>query len=210
MDAVLNARLGGWTQTFLALDDIAKAAARREHSMLTNACVICGKQGCRAENHTKSEKRPTPQTIVPEPAPKRVCLPPKPSAASPKPEHVPICKRVCILGRDYTTLTWYLGKKANESQLEKAGSHRFTRAIELSGGDTKTLKDFSSSTQARPSELLPARQNLPSDWVQTVCPAARSKGKDFVWLRRADDPTNFRQILLPCDELPKVFQNKSC
>ena len=98
-------------------------------------------------------------------------------------------------------------KKAYDSQHDRAASHGFSRAVELYGGDTKTLKDFLSSTATRPSEMLPARQNLPMSWVQTVCPAARSKGKDFVWLRRVANPTNFRHILVPCDELAKLFEN---
>ena len=97
-------------------------------------------------------------------------------------------------------------KKANDSQHDRAAPHGFSRAVEFYGGDTKTLKDFLSSTATRPSEMLPARQNLSTPWVQTVYPAARSKGKDFVWLRRVANPTNFRHILMPCDELAKLFE----
>ena len=65
------------------------------------------------------------------------------------------------------------------------------------------MKDFVSSTAALPPELLPARRSLPTNYVQT---AARGKGKGFVWLRRVEDPSNFRQVLQPCEELAKIFK----
>ena len=46
-------------------------------------------------------------------------------------------------------------------------------------------------------------------WLQSVCPAARSKGRDFLSLRRVDVPTNFLQTPLPCDGLATVFKTPS-
>ena len=187
--------------------------------MLKGSCLVCGKQECRAEHRAAPPKRVMTPTIATQPAPKRLCVQsavsPTPSTATPSRNQssatIPICTRVCILGREYSTLKWHLGKKTNDSQLERAANHGFSRAIELSGGDTHTLKsrELVSSSAARPPELLPGRQNLPTTWMQSICPAARSGGKDFVWMRRATDPSKFRQVLLPCDELAKVFENKS-
>ena len=85
----------------------AKVHAQREHRMLQGSCLVCGKQTCRVELQATPQKRPMPQTTVTPPSPKRLCVP---EAASLAAEQVPICKRVCILGRDYTTLNWHLGK----------------------------------------------------------------------------------------------------
>ena len=125
-------------------------------------------------------------------------------------EPPPSYARVCVLGREYTTLKWFLGRKTNDAQLAKAVQYGFTRAIELSGGDSKTLqkREMVSETAARPPELLPSRQNLLSDWVETICPSLRTKGRDFLWVRRVAKPSHFRHLLLPCDELVQCFQQK--
>ena len=142
------------------------------------------------------------------PSPKRPCVQ---TAATPSPpvlEPPPSYARVCVLGREYTTLKWFLGRKTNDAQLAKAVQYGFTRAIELSGGDSKTLqkREMVSETAARPPELLPSRQNLLSDWVETICPTLRTKGRDFLWVRRVAKPSNFRQVLLPCETSCSCFQ----
>ena len=160
------------------------------------------------------------ETTAPKTLHKRACGPPVVSPVAR--ENALVCSqnassphqaipRVCVLGREYTTLKWYLGKKTNDSQLSRVTDYGFTRALELWGGDSKTLmaREFVSSTAAQPPELLPSRQNLPSDWVETACPTMRGRGKEFVWAQRAPKPSNFRQILLPCDELAQVFKTKS-
>ena len=218
LDAVLCGRLGGWAQTFLTLDETAKANAQREYRMLQGSCTVCGKKNCRAELHDVSQKRPPPETTVPLPPPKRPCVQTvvMPSSS----DHVrsqaqvleppPSYARVCVLGREYTTLKWFLGRKTNDAQLARAVQYGFTRAIQMSGGDSKTLqvREMVSSTAARPPELLPSRQNLLSDWVETICPSLRTKGRDFLWVRRVAKPSHFRHLLLPCDELVQCFQQK--
>ena len=118
--------------------------------------------------------------------------------------------RVRVLQEDYTVLTWLFGRKPNESQLKKATEYSFTRSVELSGGDAKTLKgkDMVSATAANPPDLLPGRQRLVSTWTKSACSTIRSKGEEFVSVRRVSDITSFRQMLLACDELEACFAKR--
>ena len=155
--------------------------------MLKGSCLVCGKQECRAEHRAAPPMRVMTPTIATQPAPKRLCVQsavsPTPSTATPSRNQssatIPICTRVCILGREYSTLKWHLGKKTNDSQLERAANHGFSRAIELSGGDTHTLKsrELVSSSAARPPELLPGRQNLPRLGCSLFAPRLAVEGK---------------------------------
>ena len=158
--------------------------------MLQGSCTVCGKKNCRAELHDVSRKRPPPETTLPLPPPKRprlqtVVMPSSSNHVRSQTqilEPPPSCARVCVLGREYTTLKWFLGRKTNDAQLARALQYGFTRAIELSGGDSKTLqvRDMVISTAARPPELLPSRQNLLSDLVETICSSIRGRGRDFL------------------------------
>ena len=109
--------------------------------------------------------------------------------------------RVKALGQDYTTLTWYLKKRPNDSQIARAIENCSSRALELSGGDSKTLmlRDFVSKTEAAPPELLPSRRNLSATWAATACMSAKSG--ELLLARRASDITSCRQILWPCAAL---------
>ena len=77
-------------------------------------------------------------------------------------EIVPVCSqraislyhaipRICVLGQEYTTFKWYLGKKTNDAQLARATDNGFTRALEFWGGDSKTLMVRGLSAQLQKS-----------------------------------------------------------
>ena len=119
------------------------------------------------------------QNNVSQPMLKRVCaqtaVASAPSdraqARKPSPQSIPSYPRVCVLGRAHTTLKWYLGRKANDSQLARAAWHVFPQVLELWGADSKTLqkREFVSKAAALPSELLPARRNLFFKWLLSPC-----------------------------------------
>ena len=210
IDAVLSGRLGGWTQTSLTMETSAAKNATREFRMMRGACVICGLSGCSADAHkldnkSSGKRRESQPTAAALPT-KRVRNSPsdgdsqlnsvRASPAPPAPRRQ--YPRVQALGHEYTFLAWFLQKRPNDSQIARAIQHCGERALELSSGDSKTLKtrDFVSQTNASAPELLPGRRNLPSSWVATACLIPRST--DFLSARRAVDIRSCRQILWPC------------
>ena len=206
--AVLAGRLGGWTQTSLTVEPSAAGQATRELRMLRGLCLICGLQGCSAANHKpeierNAKRKASPQQDVVLPSTKRLHSQPSKSAqlCVSLPVAPRLYPRVKALGQDYTTLTWYLKKRPNDSQIARAIENCSSRALELSGGDSKTLmlREFVSKTEAAPPELLPSRRNLSATWAATACMSAKSG--ELLLARRASDITSCRQILWPCAAL---------
>ena len=94
----------------------------------------------------------------------------------------------------YTTLAWYLGDaNPNRHQRQKVADKCMDKALEMNGGDSKTLQSqaFARSPPGFGKEMLPGRVNLPHDWVESACGSKRwsdAKGKsgaEKVKLRRA-------------------------
>ena len=113
--------------------------------------------------------------------------------------------RVKICGREYTTLAWYSGKynseRARNVVADKYGSH----AVELKGGDHKTLVRCGYATTQRPPEILPGRTNLSSCWVDTACKAARPP-RHPLQVRRG---CSGRNVLWRVEDLAVFFDAKS-
>lgn len=103
------------------------------------------------------------------------------------------CTHVRICGNAYTTLAWYTGaSNPLKSACAAARLNCFEKAVELTGGDSKTLvaQAFASKPPGRGRELLPDRERLPHDWVETECASVSSsriarKDDSFLQMRKA-------------------------
>jgi len=87
------------------------------------------------------------------------------------------CPRVDVCGQAYATLAWYTGRmNPLKSHVAAVEERCFGRAVELSGGDSKTLlaQSFAKTPPHRGEELLLERERLPHDWVDTGCSSVRS------------------------------------
>ena len=101
-----------------------------------------------------------------------------------------------MCGVAYTTLAWYLGvRHPNRHQRTNVSQKCMTRAVEMVGGDSKTLEAlrFAKAPPGLGRELLPGRSVLPRQWVESACASARSvtthgkEGSDSVKLRRCNE-----------------------
>ena len=223
LDAVLAGRLGGWTQTALTMGTEAQAQATRELRMLRGMCLICGLHGCSAgahkpENTSTAKRKELPLQDI-QLSTKRV----RSQLTADRVENtsiratsaevnkaVPVVTRsywrIRALGQDYTTLTWFFKKKANDAQTKKAIEQCAARALEFSGGDSKTLlkREFVSKAEIPPPDIWPSRRNLPSAWTATTCLSLR--GGEHIFARHAGDIENCRQMFFLCASLEAVFQ----
>eukprot|EP00973_Karenia_brevis_P031540 4350290-Karenia_brevis.AAC.1 len=154
-------RLGGWTQTSVNPPPLARMLAQEAWRNVRGSCFLCGSEWeCKAapeaapypcqqcgtivkvtcRGHTPEvtrtaaahEKRAAPAESAPkqEPEPKR-----------PRVSRSNTCLRVKVCGVAYTTLGWFLGaSNPNRHQLKKAKDKCMVKAVEISGGDSKTLQ----------------------------------------------------------------------
>ena len=215
-------RLGGWTQTSVNPSPPARLLAQEARRNVHGLCFACGsgdhfqfecskppeaapypckqcgavlKVTCRGHTPgestaaTPQEKRKADEAIAPQAAHalehearrNRVC-------------RSSVCLRVRVCGTAYTTLGWFLGDSCpNRHQRQKAMDKCMAKAVEMHGGDSKTLQAqmFTAAYPKWGKELLPGRTNLPHDWVDSACASVRavkSRGKDgaaSVQLRKA-------------------------
>ena len=126
------------------------------------------------------------------------------------------CLRVRVCGVAYTTLAWYVGNTdPSPHQRKKVIDGCMEKALEMSGGDAKTLHSqaFARAPPGLWKEMLPGRINLPHDWVESACGSIRalkSKGKfgaEKVKLRRAATRKrdSCRGVLWRLEDLERVL-----
>jgi len=129
-------------------------------------------------------------------------------AAAPQ-QRRPACLRVLVCSHEYTSLQWFLGKKPAPRKVAEVLAKCKANVVQLRFGDTKTLE---AAGFAKPpphgKELLPGRQNLPSDWQDTACKAVRGSTK--VQLRRPGAPSAARGVLWRVSDLQSVLMKKRC
>ena len=133
--------------------------------------------------------------------PDAVPTPPQKSARTGAPSAVTVAvpvpqrreyAKVLVCGRLYTTLAWYYGKHLGQSTRSSIANSCNSHALEFRNADTTTLVKNGWAKTSRPTELLPERTYLPSDWLNTVCVAARpphtpmqirkgASGRNILW-----------------------------
>ena len=112
------------------------------------------------------------------------------------------CTRVKIGGRDYTMISWFLGKYAGE-KVRKAVADQFGgRAVSFRGGDHKTLAKTGFANAHQPKELLPAESDLSNRWLATECKAKRPPHKPLQVKRGCSD----RSVLWLVEDMAKHFK----
>ena len=112
--------------------------------------------------------------------------------------------RVKVCGYEYTSLQWFLGKKPAPRQVAAVLSSCKSNAVQLRYGDTKTLEAAGfAKSPPRAKELLPGRQNFPTDWHDTDCQAVR--GTANVQLRRPGVFSEARGALWRVSDLQRVL-----
>ena len=109
--------------------------------------------------------------------------------------------KVLICQHEYTTMTWYFGKRVGDKSRSNVYNKCHSNALELRNGDAKTLVDYGWAKTQRPKELLPGRTNLPADWLDTAVKAARPPHKPLQVQKGCDG----RNVLLRVDDLVKHF-----
>ena len=120
-------------------------------------------------------------------------------------------KVVHVCGKAYTSLSWFLGNpNPGPSLCEKARASCKTHALELDGGDARTLalQGFCAQPPLKPKDLLPDRQRLPSEWSDTACKSIRAN--KAVKLRKAQQSLDARlsKVLWLVSDLELAFKNK--
>ena len=141
---------------------------------------------------------------------------PEPPAKRRRVSRATSCLRVRVCGVAYTTLAWYLGDaNPNRHQRQKVADKCMDKALEMNGGDSKTLQSqaFARSPPGFGKEMLPGRVNLPHDWVESACGSKRwsdAKGKsgaEKVKLRRAatGGRESCRNVLWRVEDLAEVL-----
>ena len=113
---------------------------------------------------------------------------------------------VSVCGKSYTSLAWFLGQaNPSPSTCSKARVHCRQKALELRGGDFRTLVAHGYAKERLPGrELLPGRERLPGDWADTRIKT--DKGAT-VQLRKAGEQLEKanRQVLWLASDLERVF-----
>ena len=126
------------------------------------------------------------------------------------------CLRVRVCGNTYTSLAWFLGmSKPGRKARQTAQSQCLERAVECQGGDTKTLaaQGFAKSSLAQGRELLPGRERLPHNWVDSRCLAVRSsrsgrnEKSEALQIRKAVGGDSCRGVLWRLEDLEKAFRS---
>ena len=120
-----------------------------------------------------------------------------------------------MCGSSDTSLAWYLGDpKPGLKARQTVQKHCIQRAVECRNGDTKTLVAKGFAT-VRGKELLPNRERLPHEWVDSECVAVRSSryGRkaeaDVLQLRKASTGSGdaCRGLLWRLEDLEKVLSS---
>ena len=126
------------------------------------------------------------------------------------------CLRVRVCGVAYTTWAWYLGDtNPNRHQRQKVTQGCMDKAVEIDGGDAKTLQSQALAEVPRGlgKELLRGRVSLPHDWVASVCSSSRlveckgRAGAQKVRLRKATagNRTSCRGVLWRLEDLERAL-----
>jgi hypothetical protein len=234
-------RLAGWTQTSVNPSPLARLLAQESRRNVLGKCFTCGAgdhfaYDCKAlpeaapypckcgatlritsRGQTPTETRSAraePPTGEKRDAPSRA------EEAEPKRRRVSLrssCLRVRICGAAYTTLSRYLNdSNPNRHQRKKVLDKCMAKAVEVAGGDSKTLSSqgFAKQPRGLGRELRPGRSNLPHDWVESACTSVRSlrshgkSGSKFVELRKAitgGEEGKCKGILWRLEDLEKVL-----
>ena len=121
-----------------------------------------------------------------------------------------ICKKVIIKGVAYTTLACFLGVGNPAPRLtSKVIACCSSSAVELSGGDFKTLVSKGFAQQGQGKELLPGAVSLSRKWVSSRCGSVRRR-VGWAKLRRAPPNNNkCRGILWRLADLRRCLEPKA-
>ena len=87
------------------------------------------------------------------------------SASSTRQAWVNECVIMLVCGQRYSAVSWHRGR-ANPPPKLCRRIQKCCKAVELSGGDLRTLVGNGYAAE-RPKELLPQRERLSSQWIQT-------------------------------------------
>lgn len=142
-----------------------------------------------------------------------------PAALSPSAPARPRGNRCCKLlvdGVRYTSLAWFLGKSATFPQERKAvldDSRSCKFALEISGGDTKTLvtQGFAKAPPLHAREIMSGDEKVTvGDWFDTTCRVVkRKRGSNAVLqVSRCLVVNECRGKLFRVEDLDRVFRDK--
>ena len=233
-------RLGGWTQTAVNPSPLARMLAQEAHRNIRGSCFSCGSEThlqweCKAapeaapypchcgavikvtcRGHTPEVTRPTAAVGDKRGAPAESQPEQKPEPKRPRASRSNTCLRVRLCGVAYTTLGWFLGdSNPNRHQIQKVKDKCMVKAVEMWGGDGKTLQAqlFAARPPKCGKELLPGRANLPHEWVSSACASVRAgkthgkQGAESVSLRKATtgEGNACRGVLWPVQDLARVL-----
>lgn len=115
------------------------------------------------------------------------------------------CCHVVVLGLEYTSLGWYLGRTdPTPRERREVMAACSERRLEMDGGDTKTLKVRGFAKVSSPPELLPGRERLLSTPMATACLALKGAAPITVH-RPGGKATGCRQALWLLSDLQKAL-----
>ena len=147
------------------------------------------------------KRQATPSRVAPDPQAKRA----KHAHASDDTSRIGCLVSVC--GKNYSTLSWYVGQSnPSPGVCKRVREECSANALELDGGDARTLWLQGFCGRPPKKALMPDRERLPSDFKETACTALRG-GKPMK-LRKAGGELEKqnRQILWLEADLVSMFR----